>query len=69
MKNFKEKYSTLLGLILMTFAISGYYFNWPADHEIWKRAVEFASGLVLVFTNPKELAEEALEIFKKKLGK
>lgn len=65
----KEWYSTILGLILMTFAVSSYYFDWPTVQNIYQAVGEFGSGLILVFTNPKELAEEALEIFKKKLGK
>lgn len=69
MKNFKDKYSTILGLILMTFAVSGYYFDWPTVQNIYQAVGEFGIGLILVFTNPRELASDAWEILTKKLGK
>lgn len=67
MKNLKEVYSTSLGAVLMLFAVLGYYFGWPADHDVWKRAMEFSVGFVLLFTDPKAIALQIFEKLKSKL--
>lgn len=63
----KEWYSTILGLLLMTTAITGYKFNIPFDLNTGFALGEFALGLILVFLDPRKIALEAWEVIKSKL--
>lgn len=69
LQKYKNSVSTVIGLIIMTLAVSSFYFDFPQDRNEFVNAIEFAAGIVLVWLPIEKIAVELWEILKKKLEK
>ena len=63
----KEWYSTFIGIVLMTTALTGYKFGFPfnisASMALWEGGI----GLMLVFLDPRKIALEVWDLIKSKV--
>ena len=65
--NLKEWVTTLLGCLLMTFAVTGYYFQWPMAESVWQASAQFGAGFLLLWTDRAKLVEWVQGLISKKL--
>ena len=57
----------LLGCLLMTFAVTGYYFQWPMTESVWQASAQFGAGFLLLWTDRAKLVEWVQGVISKKL--
>lgn len=61
--NLKEWYTNILGLLIMTFAVTGHYFQWPLKMPVnWWAAlfvtvIELGLGVLLMFAHKDVLIQ------------
>ena len=67
LSNLKDWVTTLLGIIMMTFAVTGYYFQWPMSESVWQASSQFAVGFLLLFADKSKLVEWVQGLISKKL--
>jgi len=67
LSNLKDWVTTLLGIIMMTFAVTGYYFQWPMSETVWQASAQFAVGFLLLFADKAKLVEWVQGLISKKL--
>jgi hypothetical protein len=65
--NLKDWVTTLLGIIMMTFAVTGYYFQWPMTETVWQASAQFSVGFLLLFADKAKLVEWVQGLISKKL--
>ena len=65
--NLKEWVTTLLGCLLMTFSITGYYFQWPIAESVYMASAQFGAGFLLLWTDRAKLVEWVQGVIIKKL--
>ena len=65
--NLKDWVTTLLGIIMMTFAVTGYYFQWPMAETVWQAGGQFSIGFLLLFADKAKLVEWVQGLISKKL--
>ena len=52
---------------MMTFAVTGYYFQWPLCENALQASAQFAVGFLLLFADKNKLVEWVQGIISKKL--
>ena len=67
LSNLKDWVTTLLGIIMMTFAVTGSYFQWPMAETVWQASSQFAVGFLLLFADKAKLVEWVQGLISKKL--
>ena len=67
LSNLKDWVTTLLGIIMMTFAVTGYYFQWPMAETVWQASAQFGVGFLLLFADKAKLVEWVQGVISKKL--
>ena len=65
--NIKDLVTTLLGVVIMTFAVTGFYFQWPLCENALQASAQFAVGFLLLFADKNKLVEWVQGIISKKL--
>lgn len=63
----KDKITTFIGLIIILFALSSYYFGVPHPQELWLNLTEFLFGFMLLFIDGKKIANRIYARFAKKI--
>lgn len=51
----------------MTFAVTGYYFQWPMSESVWQASAQFGAGFLLLWTDRAKLVEWVQGVISKKL--
>ena len=64
---FKDVLTTIFGTLLMIFAASCYFFNWPKDANVMHNVAEAAVGFILLFIDKGRVADVLFNAFKKKV--
>ena len=52
---------------MMTFAVTGYYFQWPMAETVWQASAQFGVGFLLLFADKAKLVEWVQGLISKKL--
>lgn len=64
----KDNVSTILGFLVMLLSFGCYFFDFPQERDVMVNAIEFGTGIVLVFMPMEKIAADIWEIIKKKLS-
>ena len=65
----KDNVSTVLGFLVMLFSFGCYFFDWPQERDVLINALEFGTGIVLVFMPMEKIAVDIWALIKGKLDK
>jgi hypothetical protein len=69
LSNIKEIFTTLLGVLLMVFSLTNYFFEYPKPLSLVYDIPIFIVGFVLLWVDPKKIANAAFTYLKNKFGK
>jgi hypothetical protein len=68
MSNFKEWITTIFGFVFMSFAVGGYYFQWPISESVYLASAQFIMGFLLLFADRYKLGEWVQKLIEKRLN-
>lgn len=64
---FKDTFISFVGVLIILFAVGSYFFNWPKNPNVWLNIGEVITGVILLFTDRKKLAEALIEVIRSKV--
>lgn len=66
-ENIKEWFSTVLGMVILSFLAYNFFSQWPRTLSLVEKATVFVIGGVFVFGNVKAFISQIQAVFIKKL--